>query len=322
MTLLTSMMERPLDPAYATAAERRTAAGLPAATSTRTGTMLVAAMVVGLLLTLGALSLRRPDTALSQARADLVAQIEARRSDADTQARQVQALQAEIDRAQTSALGGEQAALATRLSQLSLATGSEAVTGPGLTITLDDARASADGSADGDPRSPAGSDEGRVLSKDLQLVVNGLWEAGAEAIAINGQRLTARSAIRFAGEAILVNYRPLTRPYTISAVGNPSGLEVEFADTAGGSYARALKDNYGIRVTIAPSKRLTIPAATSLTLRMATPPTATPSGPSTTPGGQTTPTDQTTPTTPSTPSAPTGQSSSADLTSTPSEPAQ
>jgi uncharacterized protein YlxW (UPF0749 family) len=144
-----------------------------------------------------------------------------------------------------------------------------AVTGPGLTVTLDDARKEGGGSADGDPRTQAEADEGRVLSKDLQIVTNGLWEAGAEAVAINGQRLTALSAIRFAGEAILVNYRPLTRPYVVSAIGSPQNLEVEFADSSAGSYVRALQDNYGVRVRIAGAERLALPAATSLTVREA-----------------------------------------------------
>lgn len=315
MTLLTSMMERPLDPSYAAAAQRRVDAGLPAATSTRSRTVLVAAVVVGLLLTLGALSLRRPETVSSRARADLVAQIEARRADADARARQVQALQTEIDRAQANALGGEQAALAKRLSALSRSTGSDAVTGPGLTITLDDARKEGGGSADGDPRTQADSDEGRVLSKDLQLVVNGLWEAGAEAIAVNGQRLTSRSAIRFAGEAILVNYRPLTRPYTISAIGNPESLEVEFAESAGGAYLRALEDNYGVRVSTARSDRLTLPGATSLTVRTAAPPTGSTATTSPPPGS--TPTGQG-----STPQGTPGQSTTHDPTSTTTESAQ
>jgi uncharacterized protein YlxW (UPF0749 family) len=292
MTLLTSMMERPLDPGYAAAAGRRVEAGLPAATSTRTVTMLVAALVVGLLLTLGALSLRRPDTAPSRARAELVAQIEARRADADERARQVQSLQSEVDRAQQEALGGRQAALAERIAALSLASGAQAVTGPGLRVTLDDARATGGDSADGNPRTQNESDEGKVLSKDLQIVANGLWEAGAEAIAINGQRLTSRSAIRFAGEAILVNYRPLTRPYVLSALGDPQNLEAEFADSSGGSYVRALQDNYGVRVTMARAERLVAPAATSLTVRYAAPPTATP-------------TTTATPSTPSTPATPT-----------------
>jgi uncharacterized protein YlxW (UPF0749 family) len=309
------MMERPLDPSYAAAAQRRVDAGLPAATSTRSRTVLVAAVAVGLLLTLGALSLRRPETVSSRARADLVAQIEARRADADARARQVQALQTEIDRAQANALGGEQAALAKRLSALSRSTGSDAVTGPGLTITLDDARKEGGGSADGDPRTQADSDEGRVLSKDLQLVVNGLWEAGAEAIAVNGQRLTSRSAIRFAGEAILVNYRPLTRPYTISAIGNPESLEVEFAESAGGAYLRALEDNYGVRVSTARSDRPTLPGATSLTVRTAAPPTGSTATTSPPPGS--TPTGQG-----STPQGTPGQSTTHDPTSTTTESAQ
>lgn len=276
MTLLTSMMERPLDPAYTTAAERRTAAGLPASTGTRTLTVLVAFLVTGLLLSASAVALRRPSSAITEARAELVSQIEQRRALADERAQLVQQLQAEVDEAQTIALGGGQSELADRLQRLALGTGSVPVTGPGVVITLDDAPSEGDGSADGDPRTQADADDGRVLARDLQLVTNGLWEAGAEAMAINGQRLTARSAIRFAGEAIIVNYRPLTRPYTISAIGDPASLQVEFAENPGGSYVRALTDNYGVRVTMEEVERLTLPGATSLTVRNAAPPSSVP----------------------------------------------
>lgn len=313
MTLLTSMMERPLDPGYAAAAERRAAAGLPAATSTTTPAVLVAVLVMGLVFAVGALSLGRRDTTASRTRADLVSQIEARRANADQSARQVQGIQAQIDRLQANALGG-QGDLSGRLSSLALVTGSAAAAGPGLTVTLDDARKQGGNSADGNPRTQAEADDGKVLSKDLQIVANGLWEAGAEAVAINGQRLTARSAIRFAGEAILVNYRPLTRPYVLTAIGSQD-LEANFAESAGGSYVRALQDNYGVRVTMATSKRLTVPAATSLTTRYAT----VPGGSSATQGsgGATGSPTTTGPTTPSTPTTST-------TTSTPdsTEPAQ
>ena len=43
---------------------------------------------------------------------------------------------------------------------------------------------------------------------------------GAESIAINNARLTTTSAIRYAGDAILVNYRPLLPPFVISAIGD------------------------------------------------------------------------------------------------------
>mgnify|MGYP006206322601 CR=1 FL=1 len=53
----------------------------------------------------------------------------------------------------------------------------------------------------------------------LQDIANALWSAGAEAVAINGQRLTATSTIRAAGGAILVGFRPVTGPYEVSAIG-------------------------------------------------------------------------------------------------------
>jgi uncharacterized protein YlxW (UPF0749 family) len=269
MTLLTSMMERPLDPGYAAAAERRVAAGLPASTGFSTPTVVVASAVVGLLLTFGAIALRAPSTAAAKAKADLVSQIETRRATADRQEVTLRTTQADIDRLQKEALGGQQAALQAQLDRLTLVSGSEAVTGKGVTLVLDNAAGSDGNSADGNPRTSTGTDEGKVYSKDLQIVVNGLWQAGAEAVAVNGQRLTSRSAIRFAGEAILVNYRPLTRPYRISAIGDPTSLQTNFAENAGGSYARALHDNYGIRVSMDSASSLTLPAAASLSVSRA-----------------------------------------------------
>lgn len=269
MTLLISMMERPLDPGYAAAAAEREAAGLPPSTGTRTPTVIVAAVVTGLLLTLGALALRTPSTSAIQAKANLVTQIENRRAAVERQEVELRTVQAEVDRLQAQALGQDESSLQTRLAALTLASGAEKVTGPGITVELDNAVGSDDTSADGNPRTDAEKDEGKVFSKDLQIVVNGLWEAGAEAISVNGQRLTSRSAIRFAGEAILVNYRPLARPYRISVIGDPDDLQAEFAANDGGAYARALQDNYGIRVSIDAAKSLTLPAATSLTVREA-----------------------------------------------------
>lgn len=284
MTLLTSMMERPLDPGYAAAAERRAHAGLPAATSTRTPTVLIASVAAGLLLTVGALSLRVPQTEAVRVRSDLVAQIEARRAQADAQSAQIQSLQREVSELQASRLvGSGDTDLQARLSALELAAGSGPVTGPGLRITLDDAEDTSAADPNRSPRDQAEQDEGRVLAKDLQFVLNGLWAAGAEAISVNGQRLTSRTAIRNAGDAVLVNYRPLTRPYLVLALGDADDLQVEFAENAGGAYARALKDNFGIRVSIDPVSSLTIPGTSSLTLRSATVPRPAITGPARTP---------------------------------------
>lgn len=284
MTLLTSMMERPLDPGYAAAADRREAAGLPRSTGTRTVTVVVAAVVTGLLLSLGALVLRRPSTSAQKARTDLIAQVQSRRAAVDRASAQLKTLQDQVDALQAEALGpgpGEQAQ--QLLAKLSMAAGGDAVTGPGLRLVIDDAPDTGSGSADANPRTQAKSEDGKVLSKDLQVVVNGLWEAGAEAIAVNGQRLTSQSAIRFAGEAILVNFRPLTRPYTITAIGGSNALQTAFAETDAASYLRALHDNYGVRASIVGATRLTLPAASSLTVRSASVPHPASTGPTTRP---------------------------------------
>ncbi|MEO6143189.1 MAG: DUF881 domain-containing protein, partial [Dermatophilaceae bacterium] len=107
-----------------------------------------------------------------------------------------------------------------------------------------------------------------------------------EAISVNGHRLTARAAIRFAGEAILVDYRPLVRPYAITAIGDPGSLGVEFAGNDGGSYLQSLKVNYKIRGDITEHETVTVPGAPALSVLAAQPvqsavtaqlPTATPS---------------------------------------------
>jgi len=119
-----------------------------------------------------------------------------------------------------------------------------AVTGPGLEITLDDASSVNDPQAA--PAAGSGTGPGRVLDRDIQIVVNGLWAAGAEAVAVNGYRLTATSAIRAAGEAVLVDFQPLVPPYRISAIGDPDTLRTGFSSGLAGAYL-ALLHEAGIR---------------------------------------------------------------------------
>ncbi len=267
MTLLREMMERPLDPGYAAAAARREAAGLPPSTGTRSGTMLVALAVVGLLLSISAVTLHRDVPDITRTKKDLVAQIEAGRTAAEGRSEQVTTLQGQISAAEQrhgTDLSGELAALEEE-------TGTLPVTGPGFVITMDDAPDVAGSSADDDPRTSTEASAGRVQSRDIQIVTNGLWQAGAEAIAINGLRLSSRSAIRFAGDAILVNFRPLTRPYVISAIGDGTGLETAFAASTAGDYLQALHANYGMVVKRETSQALHLPGATTLTTTYAAP---------------------------------------------------
>jgi len=273
MTLITEMMERPLDPGYAAAAEHRQASGLAAATGLRGPTLIIAAVLIGVLLGASALALRAPTTAASKIKQDLVGRIEDRRAHADAQTRRIATLRNEINTAQAAALSQQsETALSTDLSNLELAAGTVPVTGPGLVLTVDDAPPPAEPVApDANPRTVTGPDQGKVIAKDLQIIVNGLWDAGAEAISINGHRLTSRAAVRSAGAAILVDYRPLARPYVITAIGDPGSLRVEFADNSGGSYLQSLTNNYQIRGNIQNRTSVVIPGEPTLSLQKAQP---------------------------------------------------
>ena len=226
MSLINDMMRQPVDPSYATAAARRVARGLPRSTSTRTILVFMTLALIGFLFALAALNLRSATSVVGQARAELLDAIETRQAQGDQLAAQAAALEREVAAAQSAALGNPGQSVLDQVAALSVATGGVAVSGPGVELTLDDAEDATGDNAN--PRGQGGFGSGRVTAQDLQLVTNGLWQAGAEAIAINGQRLTSRSAIRFAGEAILVDFRPLARPYVISAVGDPAGLRSRF----------------------------------------------------------------------------------------------
>ena len=263
MTLLTSMLQRPLDPSYAAAADRREAQGRPRSTSLRSPLLVIATVLIGLLVGVASYNLTTANKPRSQARAELIEQIQDRRSQVDAMTSQATTLQGQVTELETEQLGND--ALATRTRELATAVGAVPLHGPGFTLTLDDAPASgADDAAEGGQ-----ADEGRVLAKDLQYVTNALWESGAEAVSINGKRLTATSAIRFAGSALVVDYRPLTRPYVVTALGDPKRFPAAFADGSGGTYLSTLRSTFGIRVDTEVSDDLTVPAAVGLTTRYA-----------------------------------------------------
>lgn len=268
MSLVADLMAGALDPAYAAAAEARAQRGRHArglATGSRAGLLTLGLLAVGLLLAVAAVQTRNRAPAAAQTKAALIAEVRARTAATDQLARQIDTLSAAVDRARTSGLSvtSEGAAAARRLDSLGLLTGAVAVHGTGVHVHVaEPAHASPSPTASG-----AGgdtSDDGRVLDQDLQTIVNGLWASGAEAVSIDGQRLTALTAIRSAGEAVLVNYRPLSPPYDILAVG-PRDLAQTFADSVGGRYLKAL-ETYGITSEVTPEKDVVVPAATDLGL--------------------------------------------------------
>ena len=181
----------------------------------------------------------------------------------DTTAR-VNAVEQEMLQASKDLQAAEQAKLAgtslgaqaqIRLEQLRKAAGFTEVSGLGIAVTLNNSQV--------DSAIPnSATITGSVVDSDLQMVVNGLWQAGASAIAINDHRLTSNSAIRSAGQAILVDYRPLVPPYKVVAIAkNADALAGRFRDNQAGIYLEQLEARYGILWTIETLGQVTLPAA-------------------------------------------------------------
>ncbi len=271
MSLLTNVMDHSLDDGYAEAAARKKAeggGGLPKTLRAKLG--LAAGLVLAaLVVTVGAAQARVAAPAVAKEREELIDRIEEETSAADKLEQSIEQLRGDVSARQREAL--EKNGDSDRSDLVGVLSGAVEVHGPGVKLVVDDAKDAGTG-GDGQPRGTSGfSDTGRVRDRDMQRVVNGLWESGAEAISINGQRLTALSAIRAAGDAILVDNRPLVPPYTVLAVGDGEGLSSRFQDSADGFYLHALQENYGIRTAISVADDVELPAAPSVIVRTAQP---------------------------------------------------
>ena len=219
-----------------------------------------AATLVTLVLGMAIAQTRLEATENSLTRSALVERVQA----AD---RRVQTLETNVLTAQNDLIAAEASILAgtslgeqaqQRLERLRSATGQTEVSGNGVSVTIDDAPITTDGALVNEP--------GKVMDTDLQVIVNGLWQAGASDISINGRRLTPTSAIRSAGEAILVNYRPLVPPYVVTAIGKDAdSLAGRFRESSAGILLEELEATYGVFWELQTIGQVTLPASATAT---------------------------------------------------------
>lgn len=261
MTLLTAVMEKSLDPGYAAVARARAAGINTPVTLRQRLVVLVLAVLIGMGTVVATQALRAPQPAASSARTLIVDQIRERSATGEELQTGNTELREEIAEMQSQVLGDEDEAFLARTAELETAVGTVPVQGPGLVITLEDSvRAAAD---------EPGSEDERVQDFDLQVVANGLWASGAEAVAVNGHRLTSLTAIRSAGAAILVDLQPLVSPYRIEAIGEPEAMRAEFARSSAQSHLTALSAAFSIPSSLTEEEHLQLPGAGYSSLRYA-----------------------------------------------------
>jgi uncharacterized protein YlxW (UPF0749 family) len=131
--------------------------------------------------------------------------------------REVRALRQDLtDASGTGPGSAEVRALQAEVDELASSAGGGGLSGPGVIVILDDSDLA---------RSPSGDPNDLVIhERDIQTVVNTLWAAAAEAVAVNGQRLTSASAVRCAGNTLLLHGTVQSPPYEIVAIGDPRAL--------------------------------------------------------------------------------------------------
>lgn len=210
----------------------------------RTGRTMLAALglaLFALLVTIASVQTRHDRPAEQVDRNSLIASIRERQDSLTKGNEQAAKLRTAVAKLQT--LSGTDPAY----EQLRLTTADQGASGPGVVIEVDNSTDDVVG--------------GRISDTDLQLLVNGLWYAGAEAISINDNRLSSLSAIHRSGQSITVNFTSLTTPYRIVALGDPDSLADRLAENPGGRYWAQRTGKSGLRFDIRAEKSLAVPAA-------------------------------------------------------------
>lgn len=257
MGLLDYLTTHALDEDYAFVSERRSTR---AVASSRTRIGLVGAVVMAvfaILVVTAAAQTSRNAVADERERRELAEQVSGARTQLTVERARIKALRAESAVLETRALASDTSAqgLLDSIQLLGGKAGTLAVRGPGVRAVADNAPG-------------ADSPRNEVLDSDLQRLVNGFWAAGAEAIAVNGERLTTLSTIRLAGGAITVNSTSLRRPYVVTVIGNPDTLPARFAETSSGQAWLDLQREVGLQLSIRAVSSLRL-AAAEVSLRYA-----------------------------------------------------
>lgn len=147
--------------------------------------------------------------------------------------------------------------LYSQLEEARISAGLIAVRGPGVAFRFEDGTAGVDG---------------LVTARDVRVLVQELWHAGAEGIAVNGERIVGTSAVLDIGGSILVNSAYLAPPYTITAIGTPDLYERMLDSASFVQFVQGRIEPSGIRLAVAQPPTVDLPPfAGTVNLRYAAP---------------------------------------------------
>jgi uncharacterized protein YlxW (UPF0749 family) len=254
--LLTLITARSMDEDYAHVAQKRAAAGDESPRAVRPHwTSVLAVAALGVMAAVVAAQNDRQAPVDELSRAALIEQI-------DSRSDELQSLQAEVGdltrsnaavASRNTTIQGQLDDIGSRVQRAELIAGFSVVSGPGVRITVGNR--------------PGVDVNSEIRDEDLATLVDGLWEAGAEAVAINDQRLNVLGGIRNTNRAIHVNGRPVNAPYVVSAIGDPRTLQAQLLQTSQGQEWFALVNGLGFVYTPENVDDIRLPAAPERILR-------------------------------------------------------
>jgi uncharacterized protein YlxW (UPF0749 family) len=210
----------------------------------------VVCVFAGLLVMASALNARGTDLRPGR-NTDLVSLVQAQsRRNADL-TRKLTAVRAQVDA--LTAAQNQTSDLGPQLAEQARLAGLTAVTGPAVSVTLDDAPSSV--AANG-----IDADLLVVHQQDIQSVANVLWAGGAEAMTIQGQRVISTTGIKCVGNTVVLHGIPYAPPYVISAIGNPDRLRAALATAEPIRIYKQYVEAYGLVYTEQSQGRVTFGA--------------------------------------------------------------
>ena len=186
---------------------------------------------------------------------DLVGLITQRDVEVRELSSQAEELRHEVDRLRSAQATSAAAVDGQRAEDLAVGVGATAVTGPAVSVTLDDAGYSLDTLPEG-----YSVDDVVVHQQDLQGVVNALWAGGAEAIMVQDQRIVATSSVQCVGNTLYLQGRVYSPPFTVTAVGDPEALHAALAADPVVATYRDWADAVGLGYAVADLGETELPA--------------------------------------------------------------
>ena len=193
----------------------------------------------------------------SSGRSDLADVVRAQDRTVRLRAASVEQLQAEVDALTAQAAPGNKAVARLRAQSGSLApgVGAQAVTGPAISVSLDDAKRPASSL----PKDIT-ADDIVVHQQDVQSVVNALWAGGAEAMMLMDQRVISTSAVRCVGNTLILQGRVYSPPYVIQAIGSLPAMQAALDGSKNVAIYRDWATRFGLGYDVKRTDKATFPA--------------------------------------------------------------